>query len=749
MDEKVINFIEFWNELRDIYAKEYPEAYQKYDLPDGETMLSISEVLTGECSNIKEAVEKSCVSSDTYENIKNIIRSGKLDHKIAKEDKQQILEDKWGKQFEWIAYDWFSDMVLTGENYDIVRAKAEKFVQAVKSIDKEKQKQELKEARLKEEARRLAEQKKAEEKIREEAEKKRQAEFERRFREEDELDEKEANERHEEQKELKYLKAEVDQHSKSVSKYLKYEAEVAEREAEREKRRAAKLEEEKSWSEEYLEEVKRRREIYRQKLEKEEQELEEQSRREWAEREEKEKREAAEKVQKCEKLKNDLKDWLSDSTASFSKIKKEMEDAQKQYEQDPEKSLEWAMSLAKARAGILGLRNHTRFGLWMKVDVEKLEYAAGYMPTEEAEEEFTELINQGNLWMEEQDVVWERIYQETGKLPEYMQNFVEREALDMELDTYDNKMDKELYKKIRDKAREERFKEVSEKYQLEIEEKRKKEEAERKRLEEERKAAEEKKRREEEAAEKKRLEDEAAEKERKRLKDEAAEKERKRLEDEAAEKKRIEEEKAERERQRLAKIEADKKRLEQEKNVRNDIFEAYHAVKDTKDRNILKKHTKFADMMGWLQAYENTFAEKEADGAIRLKEADKAQIADLTYQACLTYLQSHLETGKKGSSLDGQGTTEGILRKQAVVQILENMKKLPEFKDKLELQDIARLENEAQDGKPLQHENQRERINFEQLKSSLASKSKINRLQPYADLEEQKKKIKNMGPKKK
>ncbi len=728
MPENVIKFIEFWNELRNIYMKEYPEEYKKYDFPDGETFLAIPVRVDGTCNDIKEAVEKSCVALDTYENIKNIIRSGKLDHKIDPEDKKLILEDNWGKQFADIAEEWFGEAYAFSDNYYEVEENADRFVKAVKDVKKEERKrvrkQESEKEELEKEARRLEEQKKAEE----EAEKKRQAEFEKRFEEEDKADKKEARERHEEQKELKYLKEQVDKNSKGVRAYLKYESEVAVKEAEREKKRAAKLEAEKNWSEEYREEVKRRREIYHQRLEREKKEREERDKREREEEEERARKEAEKKVQEYEKLKSELKDWLSDKNTSLSEIKNEMEDAQKQYEQNPEGALEWAETLAKTSARILGIRSYTRFGYWMQADREKLEYAAIHMPTKESMDEFETLIEQRTSWEKENDRLSRAIDQEIQKLPQYMQDFVKDERLDLVEDAHDRRADREQHKAVRDKNREERLKTVTEKYQKEVEEKRKAEEAERKRLEEE---AEKKRLAEEAAAEKKRQEEEA---ERKR-REEAAAAEKKRLEEEA-------------ERQRIAKEEEERKRLAQERDTRKEIFAAYRAVKDTKDRNILKKHTKFANMMGWLQTYENAFTEEKEDGAIRMPAVDKQKFADEAYAACLDYLKSHLETGKNGSSLDGQGTTEGILRKQAVVQILENMKKLPEFKDKPELQDIVELQEMAQEEKQKQDKHQRERINFDQLKSSLASKSKINRQQPYADLEDRKNQIKNKGMKK-
>ena len=40
MPEEVVKFCEFWDELKNIYKETYPDAYKKYDFPDGETFLA-------------------------------------------------------------------------------------------------------------------------------------------------------------------------------------------------------------------------------------------------------------------------------------------------------------------------------------------------------------------------------------------------------------------------------------------------------------------------------------------------------------------------------------------------------------------------------------------------------------------------------------------------------------------------------------------------------------------------------------
>ncbi len=734
MPEEVVKFCEFWDELKNIYKETYQDAYKKYDFPDGETFLAIDYLTAAEKTSIKRAVEAGCVAPDTYENIKNILRSGKLDDKISSEDKQQILEDKWEDSFEDIRREWYF-CSYEEKNHNSILAEAKKFIEEVNKAKTEQ-------IRAEEAARRLVEQQKAAEK----AEQKRQAEFEKIFREEDEEAEAEAEERSEEQKQLKHLQKGAEQNKqnkKKLHRYLDYASKVAQKEEEREQKKAKRLEEEQSWTEEYRDEVNRRREIYRQNREKErlqekqklERELEQQNR-EREEAREKEKKKAERRIAESEALKNDLKKWLSDSSTSLAETKKDMTLAKEQYQQNPNRTLEWVKTLAKLEAEMIGLQKHTPFAFWSEKAMDQLEGACNNMQTQEATDEFLALIDQGKERKKEIDSARYQVYQETKNLPEYIQDFITKESQDIAEDLFDKYQRSQEYQEERQKTRDARLKAVTEQYQKELEERQKQEVAERKRKEEEaekKRLAEEaeKKRKEQEEAEKKRLEQEAAEKE--RLEQEAAEK--KRLEQEAAEKKRLEQEAAE------------KKRKEQEDaETRKDIFSAYDAVKDTKDRNFLKSHNKFADMKRALQNYKDTFPDGKA--IERLSPNEKRAITDRAYETCLAYLKSHLATNQAGSSMKGQETPEGRLRKQAVVQIMENMKKLPEFKDKQELLDNDQLHEEAGEKKLQPNENQRERINFSQLKDSLAAKSKINHQKAYAELEEKKAQRNQLGPKK-
>ena len=742
MPEEIARFCEFWNELKNIYKETYPDAYKKHGFPDGETFLAIDYLTENGKSSIKKAVETGCVAPDTYENIKNILRTGKLDDKIASEDKQQILEDKWEEPFEDIRREWYTYSYSEAQNHYSIIAEAKEFIKEVNKVKKEQM-------RAEEAARRLAEQQKAAE----EAEKKRQAEFEKIFREEDKEAKTEADERYEEQKQLKYLQEDAEQNKKMVHRYLEYAAKVAQKEEEREQRKAKRLEAEQSWTEEYREEIKLRREIYRQNREKEEKQRElelelelEQQKRELEEAREKKKREDERRVAKSEALKNDLKNWLSACNTSLAEKKEDMKQAKEQYQQNPEGLLELAKTLARLDAEMAGLQNHTQFSFGIQKDIDQLEAACSDMHTQEAKDEFQALIDQGKECKKAIDSTRYQVYRETKNLPEYIRDFIAKESQEIEEDLFDKYQRSQEYQEKRQKARDERLKTITEQYQKELEEKRKKEAAERKRKEEEaekKRLAEEaeKKRKEQEEAEKKRKEQEEAEKKRK----EQEEAEKKRKEQEEAEKKRKEQEEAEKKRKEQE--EAEKKRKEQEAaETRKDIFSAYDAVKDTKNRNFLKSHNKFAEMKAALQAYKEAFPDGKAREGLS-KDEEKA-ITDRAYETCLAYLKSHLATNQAGSSMKGQETPEGRLRKQAVVQIMENMKKLPEFKDKQELFSNDQPHEEAGEKKLQPNENQRERINFSQLKDSLAAKSKVNHQKAYAELEAKKAQKNQMRPKK-
>ena len=415
MPEEVVKFCEFWDELKNIYKETYPDAYKKYDFPDGETFLAIDYLTAAEKTSIKRAVEAGCVAPDTYENIKNILRSGKLNDKISSEDKQQILEDKWEDSFEDIRREWYF-CSYEEKNHNSILAEAKKFIEEVNKAKTEQ-------IRAEEAARRLVEQQKAAEK----AEQKRQAEFEKIFREEDEEAEAGAKERSEEQKQLKHLQKGAEQNKKKLHRYLDYASKVAQKKEEREQKKAKRLEEEQSWTEEYRDEVNRRREIYRQNREKErlqekqklERELEQQNR-EREEAREKEKKKAERRIAESEALKNDLKKWLSDSSTSLAEKKEVMQQAKEQYQQNPDGILEWAKTLAKLDAAMDGLQNHAQFDFKLQKAIDQLKDACLDMQTQEATDEFLALIDQGKERKKEIDSARYQVYQETKNLPEYI-----------------------------------------------------------------------------------------------------------------------------------------------------------------------------------------------------------------------------------------------------------------------------------------------------------------------------------------
>ncbi len=898
MPDEIVKFCEFWDALRDIYRETYPEAYEKYDFPDGTTFLAIAyetQKIEEHGYNIKKAVERGCVSPNAYENILAIISSGKLDDKLDLADKQQIIEDKWDKKLHEVMNEWlyFGGDTMT-DIYDNAVSNAKEFVKAVKTVEDEKKALEKEPQKIEKDRQRAEEQKKAQE----EAERERQAEFEKKFREEEKYEKKVASERRDERLLLEARR--------TTPIFLSYWEEVRQREAQRAEREARKLEEEKSWTEEYREEVKRRKEIYLQNKEKEA----ELKRKRLAEKEEKEKKKAKENAEKEAaeriKLKNDLKSWLDESVTSLSGIKDEMKNAQEQYAKNPESVLEWAKALAKSRAELIALWENTRFGRWEQRDLDKFELASYGMSNEE-KSEFLRLIDQGAQHVKERRSAKDLIEVEVEKLPKYIQTFVLQESLDMAGEIYDRDQKRvsfiELGEKRNQDRRQERWKNLLEQHknEFEAEKQRLAEEAENKRLAEEAK----KKKLEEEATKRETLkkdlkellsdadetlpkikEDlnklkeqyanqpddvvewiksmaktkasvlelrkrtrlgewrhvdvdelesacegmsageakdefralinrgksyavesgdvmnqfnqilrmapdyvqkiiknesftiaeeisdksekdsksrkeraEASQKdwkefyaqhekvmeEKKRLQEE--ERERQHQKEEAEEKARKEREEAEQ--KRIQEEAAKQARLEKEANIRKEIISAYDAVKDTKDRNAFKSHTKFADMMAALETYKNIYTRERGEGM--LSEDDIKRFSDHAYETCIAYLNSHIENGKGGSSLDGQQTPEGRLRKQAVVQILEYMKELPEFKDKPEFQQEANVQEAPQEGKKQPKDNKRERINFNQLKSSLAAKSKIDHQRPYAELERrkaEKAEKANKGPKK-
>ncbi len=127
-------------------------------------------------------------------------------------------------------------------------------------------------------------------------------------------------------------------------------------------------------------------------------------------------------------------------------------------------------------------------------------------------------------------------------------------------------------------------------------------------------------------------------------------------------------------------------RVQQAKNpeaLRKEIVEAYEVLVGTKNRGT-GSHERFANMLNGLAYYA---ADVVADNNID-KVTDKVKKKEIenVYECCAAYLKSHMEKDSKGNvTIDGQHTTDGAIRKQAVVQILINMQYLKEFDDVREM----------------------------------------------------------------
>ncbi len=200
------------------------------------------------------------------------------------------------------------------------------------------------------------------------------------------------------------------------------------------------------------------------------------------------------------------------------------------------------------------------------------------------------------------------------------------------------------------------------------------------------------------------------------------------------------------------KLKEKQKKLTDEKNTlneelgvnkrnRQEIFDAYNAIRDTKDYG-RKSHEPFHNMLSALRDYKLSC---NGNGAIKYTGAQKAEAAKRVHDACVAYLEKHVVTDKSGKTkIGGQTYTVGALRKQAAVQILELMEELPEYQKAIqkEAEDkkagIAEPENQAK-GK----NGTREKIDFNQLKGALKeslekhtkTKSNVKEKAAYADLE--------------
>ena len=155
-----------------------------------------------------------------------------------------------------------------------------------------------------------------------------------------------------------------------------------------------------------------------------------------------------------------------------------------------------------------------------------------------------------------------------------------------------------------------------------------------------------------------------------------------------------------------------KEEAEQIDPSRQSILDAFDAIRDTKVSRYGTRHDKEFDQV-WDAVNEYETAVYKASLS---KKEISSEIGEKLYSACRDYLALHLKTKKGVQSIDGQNTEDGRLRKQAIVKMLELMEKkgLAEFD-----QVSDRYIQEQQDDR------KKVSLQFEQLKNSLADKSKV------------------------
>lgn len=193
--------------------------------------------------------------------------------------------------------------------------------------------------------------------------------------------------------------------------------------------------------------------------------------------------------------------------------------------------------------------------------------------------------------------------------------------------------------------------------------------------------------------------------------------------------------------------EARQKKLAEEKNARQEIFDTYLAIKDTKNYG-RKSHEPFQRMVNALKLYRAMLRE---DGLNTFTEVQKQEAAKNVHDTCVAYLEKHIVRDKNGTAkIGGQTYETGAMRKQAAVQILELLENLPEYQKAVEnQQNDLKTEEEIAPAKKGQ-DAKREKINFNQLKGnlkdSLTRHTKTKQVAPgkdaaYADLEAAKAKL--------
>ncbi len=167
---------------------------------------------------------------------------------------------------------------------------------------------------------------------------------------------------------------------------------------------------------------------------------------------------------------------------------------------------------------------------------------------------------------------------------------------------------------------------------------------------------------------------------------------------------------------------------------RQAILDTFDAIRDTKVSLFGTKHGKEFDAV-WDAVNEYEAAVYKA--SLNKQEIDP-DLGERLYGACKNYLMLHLQTKKRVQSINGQGSEDGRLRKQAIVHMLEIMEQgngLREF----QWVDDRYAAGQTDNRKKIS-------LNFGQLKRSLAEGSKIRTVplekRYYAELEQKMAEIK-------
>lgn len=166
---------------------------------------------------------------------------------------------------------------------------------------------------------------------------------------------------------------------------------------------------------------------------------------------------------------------------------------------------------------------------------------------------------------------------------------------------------------------------------------------------------------------------------------------------------------------------------------RQSILDAFDAIRDTTVSRFGTKHDKEFDAV-WDAVNEYEAAVYEA--SLNKKDIDR-KIGSNLFSACKNYLMLHLREKKGVQSIDGQGSKDGRLRKQAIVNMLEVMM------NNDDLNEFAWASQNHAANLPDNKKNVS--LDFGQLKRSLAESSRVRSVpieqRYYAELEEKKAEI--------